>query len=103
MNQLTKKRIINVVLAYKKLFPHEYELAVKQNKMRADMQLTPWGEVPNESAIGRESFRIPENLQIAFQHKLTDEQYDWLFTEVPGGTPWFQRTFPEFVPNHKTE
>lgn len=103
MNKATKQRIINVVLAYKELFPGEYRIAVKQNKMRADMQLTPWGELPDNSAIGRESFRIPENLQIALQSKLEAEQYDWLFKDVPGGTVWFQRTFPEFVPNTKTE
>lgn len=103
MDKHTKKKIINIVLAYKELFPWEYKQAVKQNKIRADMQLTPWGEVPDNSAIGRETFRIPENLQIAFQNKLETEQYDWLFTDVPGGTVWFQRQFPEFVPNNKTE
>lgn len=103
MDANTKKKITNIVLAYKELFAWEYKQAVKQNKMRADMQLTPWGEVPDNSAIGREVLRIPENLEIALNTKLEPEQYNWLFKDMPGGTTWFGRRFPEFVPNNKID
>lgn len=96
----TKKRVTNIVLAYKALFKDEYEAACRINKQRANNALTKWGETQNKE-FARETLRYPTNLDTALRFKLSPDQYDDLFTDK--GIIWFQRTFPEFVPNRSIE
>ena len=100
ISQLTKDRIINVILAYKDLFPKEYEAAVQINKQRAETQTTSWGET-NDGTLGREVLRMPTSLHEALFQQLSSEQ--WTEYQSDKGLIWFQRKFPEFIPNRKTE
>lgn len=99
MHNSTKRTVENIVKAYKKIFPREYELAVEGNKHRADTQRTSWGEVSGSSVLEREETRMPTSLHTAIYLKLTPEQQQEL--ESDAGMLWFQRRFPEFVPNNK--
>ena len=101
MTNATKKRISSIVAAYKQLFPDEYETAALNNKVRSQLQVTDWGEFHGGIGLGRELFRWPENLNIALQQKLSEEQWEELMSDK--GVIWFQRTFPEWTPNRKHE
>lgn len=85
------------------MFPAEYEATVIHNKIRASTQMTDWGEFnKGNSELGREVLRWPETLTTAFQHKLAPEELEWLLGDNRS-TAWFQKQFPEFVPNRKRE
>lgn len=76
-------------------------MAVAGNKKRAESQTTGWGEAKDAEQLGREVFRWPDTLDAAFKTKLTDDE--WTEFMEDKGTIWFQRTFPEFVPNTNIE
>jgi len=98
MRDITKKRIINTVREYKRLFPRQYELASQANKQRAREQLTDWGEtLENSELIEREEMRMPTDLYTILYAKLTPEEQQEFETDK--GTLWFLRTFPEWNPN----
>lgn len=101
MQQSTKRTIENVVKAYRALFPREYELAAEGNRHRAKSQETKWGEVSGSDIIEREVLRMPTSLHAALYMKLTPVQQQEL--ESDAGTLWFQRRFPEWVPNTNKE
>jgi hypothetical protein len=101
MRDITKKRIKNIVKAYRDLFPLQYKLAAQGNRERAANQKTDWGEIKETSIIERELLRMPTALHEILQMKLTPEE--WSEFETENGTIWFQRTFPEWVPNRKIE
>lgn len=101
MREETKKRIINIVRAYKDLFPKQYALAAQGNRERAANQKTDWGEIQETSIIERELLRMPTALHEILYMKLNPEQVKEFESDT--GTIWFQRTFPEWVPNRKIE
>lgn len=101
MREITKKRIKSIVRAYRELFPREYELAARGNRERAEGQKTDWGEIKDTSIIERELLRMPTQLHAILYAKLTPEEIEEYESEK--GTIWFQRTFPEWVPNRKVE
>lgn len=102
MKDITKKRIINTVKEYRRIFPQQYKLAAEGNKLRAKDQESDWGEVFEKSEhIIREETRMPTDLHTILHAKLTPEEIDELHTDK--GMLWFQRTFPEWVPNRKKE
>lgn len=102
MRDITKKRIISIVRAYKSLFPKQYELATEGNKHRADTQKSAWGETTDKSGVlEREVLRMPTQLHTILYAKLTPEEQTEF--ESDKGTLWFQRTFPEWVPNINKE
>lgn len=100
MRDITKKRIINTVQAYRKVMPRQYEMAAQANRQRAETQATDWGEMmENSDLIHREELRMPTDLHTILYAKLTHEEVQDL--ETDSGILWFQRTFPEWVPNRK--
>lgn len=101
MTNTTKKKVTAIVTQYKKMFQTEYDIAVAGNKKRAKNQRTNWGEVTDAQELGREVLRWPETLDIAFKLKLSNDEWEDLMSDK--GIVWFQRSFPEFVPNNKTE
>jgi hypothetical protein len=101
MRDLTKKRIRSIVRAYRDLFPNQYRLGALGNRERAENQKTDWGEVQETSILEREMLRLPTALHEILQMKLTPEEIHEFESEA--GTIWFQRTFPEWVPNRKVE
>jgi hypothetical protein len=101
ITQLTKNRIINIILAYKDLFPKEYEATKQINKQRAETQNTAWGESVTGDVLGREVLRMPTNLHETLFSQLSTEQ--WQEFQSDAGIIWLQRKFPEFVPNKKIE
>ena len=102
MREITKKRIINTVKEYRRIFPLQYEIAAQGNKKRANTQATGWGEVMNGSEIiHREELRMPTDLHTILYAKMTPEEQEEF--ESDKGILWFKRTFPEWVPNLKKE
>lgn len=102
MRDLTKKRIISIVGSYRKLFPKVYQMAAEANKQRASTQESDWGEVMSgSSVIHREELRMPTDLHTILYAKLTPEEISEFETDK--GILWFQRRFPEWVPNRKKE
>lgn len=101
MREITKTRIKNTVRAYRDLFPKEYALAAKGNRQRASNQKTKWGETLSGGILHREVLRMPTSLHTILYAKLTPEEIQDL--ESDKGTLWFQRTFPEWVPNKGIE
>lgn len=102
MREITKKRIENTVKEYKRIFPLQYKLAAEANKQRAKNQKTGWGEVLDGSSIlEREELRMPTDLHTILYTKLTPEEQEEFETDA--GILWFQRRFPEWVPNSKIE
>lgn len=101
MRDLTKKRIKSIVRAYRDIFPEQYRLAALGNRQRASNQKTDWGELKDSTVIERELLRMPTALHEILYAKLTPEQIGEFESET--GTIWFQRTFPEWVPNRKVE
>jgi hypothetical protein len=97
MREITKKRIISIVRSFRKVFPKEYELAASGNRQRASNQKTKWGETLNGGVVEREVLRMPTSLHTILYMKLTPEEIQEL--ESKKGLIWFQRTFPEWVPN----
>jgi len=101
MRDLTKKRIRSLIRAYRDIFPRQYELAAEGNKRRAQDQKTDWGETINNDVLEREILRMPTQLHAILYAKLTPEEIEEFESEK--GTLWFQRSFPEWVPNRKIE
>jgi hypothetical protein len=101
MREITKTRIKNIVKAYRDLFPLQYRLAAQGNRERAKNQKTDWGELKDTALIERELLRMPTALHEILHMKLTPEELQEFESEK--GTIWFQRTFPEWVPNRKIE
>lgn len=102
MREITKKRIINTVKEYRRIFPRQYELAAQANKVRAQEQKTDWGELlDNSNVLQREELRMPTDLHTILYAKLTPEEVQEFETDK--GIIWFQRIFPEWVPNRKKE
>jgi hypothetical protein len=101
MDEKTKKLVEGIVLAYRDLFPREYELAAEGNKQRAKTQETKWGEVTNSDILEREELRMPSSLHTALYLKMTPAQQQEF--ESDKGILWFQRRFPEWVPNTKID
>lgn len=101
MRDITKKRIKSIVRAYRDIFPRQYELAAEGNRRRADTQKTAWGETMDSTVLEREILRMPTQLHTILYAKLTPEEIQEF--ETPKGTLWFQRTFPEWVPNLNKE
>jgi len=101
MRDITKKRITNIVKAYRQLFPKQYELAAQGNRARALNQKTDWGETLESGSLEREVLRMPTQLHTILYMKLTPEEIQEL--ESQKGLIWFQRNFPEWVPNRKRE
>lgn len=101
MQELTKKRIKSIVRAYRDIFPRQYELAAQGNRARALEQKTDWGETVTNDVLEREVLRMPTQLHAILYAKLTPEEI--LELDSDKGLLWFQRTFPEWVPNRKIE
>lgn len=101
MRELTKTRIKSIVRAYRDIFPKQYELAAEGNRHRAETQKTAWGETGTNDVLEREILRMPTQLHTILYAKLTPEEITEF--ESPRGTIWFQRTFPEWVPNINKE
>lgn len=101
MQELTKKRIKSIVRAYRDIFPRQYELAAQGNRARALEQKTDWGETVTNDVLEREVLRMPTQLHTILYAKLTPEEIQELDSDK--GLLWFQRTFPEWVPNRKIE
>lgn len=101
MRELTKKRIKSIVRAYRDIFPEQYDLAVIGNRQYTDNQRTDWGETKNSDVLEREILRMPTQLHSILYAKMTPEEITEF--ESASGTLWFQRTFPEWVPNRKKE
>lgn len=101
MRDITKKRITSIVRAYRDLFPEQYRLAALGNRQRAANQKTDWGELQDSTIIERELLRMPTALHTILYAKLLPEELKEFESEK--GTIWFQRTFPEWVPNNKKE
>jgi len=101
MRELTKKRIKSIVKAYRDIFPKQYELAAEGNRHRASTQKTAWGETLTSGVLERELLRMPTQLHTILYAKLTPEEITEF--ESAKGTLWFQRTFPEWVPNLNKE
>ena len=102
MREITKKRITSIVNSYRNLFPRQYKMAAEANKQRAQEQKSGWGETLESSEIiHREELRMPTDLHtILYTKLLPEEQVEF---ETDKGILWFQRTFPEWVPNRKKE
>jgi hypothetical protein len=100
MRDITKKRIISIVKEYKRFFPRQYKMAAEANKQRAQGQVSDWGETLGTSdIIHREELRMPTDLHtILYTKLLPEEQVEF---ESDKGILWFQKTFPEWVPNRK--
>jgi len=101
MTNSTKRKITSIVVQYKKMFQTEYDMAVAGNKKRAETQISGWGEAKHAQDLGREVLRWPDTLDTALKIKLGDDEWEELMEDA--GIIWFQRTFPEFVPNTKRE
>ena len=101
MRDITKKKIRGIVRAYRDLCPEQYRLGALGNRERAENQKTDWGEVKDTSMLEREMLRLPTGLYEIIHLKLSPEE--WFEFESDKGTIWFQRTFPEWVPNRKIE
>jgi hypothetical protein len=101
MREITKKRIKSIVRAYRDIFPKQYELAARGNRQRAANQKTKWGETQTNDILEREMLRMPTQLHAILYAKLTPEEI--VEFESEKGTIWFQRTFPEWVPNRGIE
>lgn len=101
MRDITKKRIISIVRAYRDIFPLQYELGAKGNRERAAEAKTDWGETVTNDVLEREVLRMPTQLHAILYAKLLPEEIEEF--ESDKGTIWFQRTFPEWVPNRKKE
>lgn len=101
MREQTKKRLSNVIREYKRIFPREYELVVLYNKQHAENQATKWGELNNADVVGREVQRMPTTLYELIRLKLSKEEVTEL--ESDKGFLWFQRAYPEWVPNKGKE
>ena len=102
MRDFTKKRIISIVKEYRRFFPRQYALATQANKQRAQNQVSDWGEgLAGSDIIHREELRMPTDLHTILYSKLNAEQQTEF--ESDAGILWFQRTFPEWVPNRKKE
>ena len=101
MQDRTKKRIQSIVRAYRDIFPKQYALAAEGNRKRASNQKTKWGETLTNDVLEREILRMPTALHEILQMKLTPEEI--VEFESEKGTIWFQRTFPEWVPNRGIE
>ena len=77
-------------------------MAAQGNRRRADTQKTAWGEtLGNSDVLEREILRMPTQLHTILYAKLTPEEITEF--ESPKGTVWFQRQFPEWVPNLNKE
>lgn len=102
MREITKKRIISIVKEYRRIFPLQYKLASEGNRNRAEGQESDWGEVMSGSSVlHREELRMPTDLHTILYLKLTPEEIQDF--ESDKGILWFQKTFPEWVPNRKKE
>jgi hypothetical protein len=74
-------------------------MAALANKARAESQKSDWGETVDSNIIEREELRMPTDLHNIIYGRLTPEEQTEF--ESDNGILWFQRTFPEWVPNRK--
>jgi hypothetical protein len=98
MEEKTKKKIKNIVAAYKELFPKEYQAVVDYNKkMRIGSK--KWAETGGE--MGRINYNVATKLHMALTLKLDPAEYEQFISEK--GNKWFVRTYPDFVPHNEKE
>lgn len=88
-----KKRLTNIVEAYTKDFPEEFEMVRKAVEMKRRMTRDEFATVEGSSMRGL--YEISETLQQLIIMGLEEEELLWLKT-IPGGR-WFATKFPVFA------
>lgn len=79
---------------YKKLFPIEYAMFLKQMEMNKLNTYNKFAEIKGTDALERKLIEYPETLYTILYDKLSPEGLAWLTTKK--GARWFARKFPEF-------
>lgn len=97
--ELTKKRISNLVMGYKTLFPEEYAFVVNQIEAKRRTQGDEFAQMKLENPmLERALYEVPEKLFIAFMNELETEEHNYIKGQKSKeGARWFARTFKEFA------
>lgn len=94
MNEAQKK-IESIVLAYKGLFPAEFQAVKEIVKKKRDNQKKDTGDMTKMTdAFNRPMHEIPQSLHVAITMKLTPEET--VYFQSMEGTRWFTKKFREF-------
>lgn len=94
MNESTKISIRKIVKYYKRLFPDEYNLAIKQIEYNRRDQINKFASIKGNDFVERALTEIPETLSTMFTIRLTDFQMKE-FREKRS-VHWFAGEFPQF-------
>lgn len=91
----TQSKITNIVSEYKRLFPDEYKLFVKEMRGKKDVQSNQFSEIKGDMSLERALLEYPETFYTILRIRLTDD--DWKYFDTKPGVRWFAKTFPEFA------
>lgn len=93
--EMTQNKIRNVVLAYRDIFPEEYESVRIQVKQKSGLQANEFASVSGDHVMERALHEIPENLFSALIVKLDTREFEYFSSKK--GSRWFAKTFNEFA------
>lgn len=84
---------------YKKIFPIEFAMFLKQMEIVRLQQYDKFAEVKGTDALERKLVEYPESLFIILQQKLSSKELEWFGTKE--GVRWFAKKYPEFKVAYK--
>lgn len=79
---------------YKKIFPMEYAMFLKQMEINRLNTFNKFAEVKHTDAIERKIVEYPETLYVILLDKLSSEEFTWFSSKE--GARWFAKKYPEF-------
>lgn len=94
MKESTKNSIRGIVKYYKRLFPDEYSLAVKQIEQNRKNQINKFASIKGNEFVERALIEVPETLSTMFTIRLTEDEMKE-FKEKKS-VHWFATEFPQF-------
>lgn len=96
-NKHIKNKIKHYVKEYIRLFPDEYKIVVDELAIERNKKANKFATVRNSDYTERQLGEIPATLFNMFKMKLTEDEFEWLFSEKQNkGAIWFYKTFKEF-------
>jgi len=94
MEDKTKEKIKRIVGEYKRMFPGEYNLVIKQIKRNRDNQRTKFAEMKQTGIVERALIEIPETLNTMFRLRFTENEEEEFRTKK--AMRWFAKEYPMF-------
>ena len=90
----TKQKVKGIVDYYKRLFPDEYWLVIKQISENRKNQVNKFASIKGNDFVERALMETPETLNSMFDLRLADNEK--LEFKSKKGIRWFANAYPEF-------